>query len=155
MDIGKLIKKLRPASEDLHTGLVKDDYHVAGVSYYTDNIKKLACCNPDWKCTCTQLQSKGLTDKKVFRYNFINKPVKLTPEKNPHDKNAVVVLIAGEKVGYISREENIGVRKILDKNDVKYISAFIHGGQYKVVRSNGEMFKDEDEISITVRIAYS
>lgn len=134
--------------------LIKEDFAVTGVPYYKENIMKLACTNTDWKKHTKTLLSEGKT--KVYRYNFVYKPVKLIPEpENEYDVNAVFVQIAGEKVGYIGREENIHVKDILDNRSVKYISAFVGGGDYKLVFTDGSLEKQCDEISINIRIAYS
>lgn len=130
-------------------------FHVVGVFYYEDNIRKLACRNPDWKFTTAQIISQGKAMQKIFRYNYINKPVKLISEPtNPHDRNAIVTIIAGEKVGYISRDDNIHVGNILKRHEIKYISSFISGGQYKIVSTGGDINRLEDNISITVKIGY-
>lgn len=79
----------------------------------------------------------------------------MIPEpENPHDKYAVMVQIAGEKVGYISRSENYHLRDILQKGSVKFISAFVSGGAYKVVSENGDMQKLQKDISIQIKIGY-
>jgi hypothetical protein len=132
-----------------------EEYTVAGTYYYENNIMKLATSNKDYKCKSKTIIDNGDAGKKIFQYNFINKPVKLVPEpKNKHDKNAVQVIIAGELVGYISREDNIHVKNILSKREVKYISSFISGGKYKVVSLNEEVFKDEYNIKIQIKIGY-
>lgn len=144
----------QPTKEAART-LKKEDFEVAGTYYYMDNINKLATCNPDWKSTCKTLENKGLARKKIYRYTYVNKPVKLIEEpKNPNDKNAVKVIIAGEHVGYISREDNKHVKEILKKGEIKYISAFFSGGQYKIVTSDHKIEKDEDVLWIRIRIAY-
>ena len=130
--------------------LHEEVFFAAGTHYYTENINKLACANPDWKS-----RSSSLIGKPVYKYNFIRKPVKLIPEpQNPSDPNAVMVVIAGEKVGYISREENLHVLSILQRGEIKYISSFISGGDYKVISKNGDVFRDQKSISIKVKIAY-
>lgn len=130
-------------------------FYLAGVSYYSSNIGKLACSNPAWKYTVAKAVSEGKDGKAIYRYNYVNKPVKLIPEpKNPNDKNAIAVHIAGELVGYIKREENLHVKDILDKHEVKYISSFISGGEYKVVAGNGKFEKDVESIKINIKIAY-
>lgn len=132
-----------------------ETFRVAGSHYCEDDIMKLATANSEWKSTAKQLINSGKVNKKVFHYNFINKPVKLIPEpENPHDKNAVLVQIAGEKVGYISREENIHVKEILDNHEVKYISSFISGGPFKYANESGELVHDELALSIDVKIGY-
>lgn len=128
---------------------------VVGVIYHLPNVNKLACANSDWRKNGKTLLANGLCGKKIFRYSYINKPVKLIPEpKNPHDKYAVMVQIAGEKVGYISQEDNRHVLEILNKRQVKFISSFISGGPYKVVSENGDAVKLEKDISIRIKIGY-
>lgn len=130
--------------------LHEEVFFAVGTHYYTENINKLACVNPDWKS-----RSNSLIGKPVYKYNFIHKPVKLILEsQNPSDPNAVMVVIAGEKVGYISRDENLHVLSILQRGEIKYISAFISGGPYKVKSGNGDIFRDEKKISVKVKIGY-
>ena len=130
-------------------------FPVAGVPYYEENIKKLAYCNPDWKLTGSQIKKNEKGNQKIFRYYFVNKPVKLVPEpSNEHDKNAVIVFVAGEKVGYISRTDNIHVKEILKKHEIKYITCFVGGGMYKIVSENGNISRDEEDLHIKVKIAY-
>ena len=146
--------KKAPTKEKERT-LKKEDYYITGTAYNKSNIKKLAVSNPDWKSTKAKLIKDGKGDDEIYRFNYINKPVKLIPEpKNEYDPNAVMVMIAGEKVGYITRNDNKKVNQILKKGDIKYISAYIHGGEYKYIDEDGNLVKDERPISIKVRIAY-
>ena len=147
MKFTNIIKKMVP---DQKTQKLKtESFPVAWPNYYAANIKKLARMNPEWK-------SPQYTGKKIFRYTYVNKPVELVPEfNNIIDKNAVAVYIAGEKVGYISADECVHVSQILKHADIKYITAFVGGGQYKVINETGDTFKDEYGIYINVRIAYT
>jgi len=130
-------------------------FSIAGVQYCEDNVKKLACCNPDWKLTAKQIKEKGKANQRIFRYYFINKPVKLEPEpSNKHDKNAILVIVAGEKVGYISRADNVHVKEILKKREIKYITCFIGGGKYKTINDDGTILRNEESITVKVKIAY-
>ena len=156
MNLGSVIKSLfEPKKSHSDSQLITEQYQVVGTHYYSESIKNLACANPDWKCTIDQLRASKKAGGRIFRYNYIHKPVKLIPENHPEDKNAVMVMIAGEKVGYISRENNVHVRNILKKKDIKYISAFISGGQYKTITQDDKFTKNEKEISITIKIAYT
>lgn len=149
--VKKLTQQENTASRELKTEL----FYVRGVSYYTENIGKLACCNPDWKSTAAQIQKAGKTGKHIYRYNYVNKPVKLYEEPgNKHDKNAVAVFIAGELIGYIGKEENVHVKSILKRHEIKYISGYINGGQYKIINDDNSIDRFEEEISIKVKIAY-
>ncbi len=130
-------------------------FRVAGARYYENNIKKLACANPEWKMKNSQLIDAGKAGQKIFRYNYINKPAKLVPEpKNPHDKNAVAVVIAGKMVGYIGKDDNKHVLDILKHQEIKYISSFIGGGKYKIVSLNGDAVTWDTSLEVSVKIAY-
>ena len=142
-------------SLDIPRRLITEEFFVVGVKYYLGNIKKLACSNPEWKNKNSTIIKNGKSGKKIYRYNYINKPVKLLDEpSNPHDKNAVMVVIAGELVGYISREECLHVKDILNNHEIKYISSFISGGQYKIIYDSQEAVKSESSLNVTVKIAY-
>ena len=146
-----LFKEKQPTSRELK----KKDLSVAGTYYYQDGIAKLATPNKDYKSSAKTLLANDKGMQRIFQYNYINKPVELIPEpQNKHDKNAIKVVIAGELVGYIPREECLQVKQILNHSEIKYISAHISGGKYKVVNSDGTVEKDSLDISINVRIAY-
>lgn len=135
--------------------LKKEDFEVAGVHYCLKNIKLLATVNPDWRKKSKSLVSKSKPRRRIYKNTYINKPVKLIPEPtNKHDKNAIIVQIAGEKVGYISADDNIHVKQILSKHDVKFISAFISGGEYKDVTEDGIVDRGDYGIDINIRIGY-
>lgn len=145
-------KKAGPSNINLQV----ENFHLAGTHYYEKNIAKLATLNPDWKRTNAAIISGGKADRPIYRFYYVNKPVKLIPEpKNPNDKYAVAVYVAGELVGYISREENRHVLDILRKMKVKYITAFIGGGEYKIISADKSIERYEDNISVNIRIAYS
>lgn len=135
--------------------LKEETFRAAGVYYYEDNIKKLAYLNPDWKLRSKEAIEIGKEGKRLFHYNYVNRPVKLLPEpENAHDKNAIAIFIAGELVGYISRSDNVHVKDILRNHDVKSISGFIGGGEYKVFENDGTVSKDTISISVNIRIKY-
>ena len=158
--LGKLAKPIldkyqeaRPQQGD--RTLKEETFDIAGVSYYLDNLQKLACANPDYRKRGKTLAEEGQAGKRIYRYNYVYKPVKLILEdKNPYDRYAVMVQIAGEKVGYISQDQKRHVREILSKHEVKFISARISGGEYKVIAENGDTEKDSKRNYITVKIAY-
>lgn len=136
--------------------LVKEDFYVVGTPYYQEGIKLLACVTPEWKMTGKQALASDMLGKKIFHYTYINKPVKLIPEPdNPEDKNAIAVQIAGEKVGHISRQDNVHVAQILNHRSVKYISASVSGGEYKIVAADGRFTRADGGVRISIRIAYS
>lgn len=142
----------------INTGgkLVKEDFTVVGVHYHEDSMKKLACANEDWRKSAKTIISEGKASERIFHYSYINKPVKIVPdEKGIYDKNALMVLIAGEHVGYIPNDDTDHVKAILSSTSIKYITASIRGGEYKIVSTKGDTVKSDDRLRITVRIAYA
>lgn len=145
-------------NEEIHTGgkLVKEDFNVVGTHYHEDSLKKLASLTEDWRKSVKTLIGEGKVGTKIFKYTYINKPVKIVPDPgNVHDKNAMKVLIAGEHVGFIPRDEAPYVKKILETTSVKYITASVRGGTYKVISTNGDKIETPDSVRIKVRIAYA
>lgn len=150
-----LIKLLGRQQAVKNHSLKTELFYLAGVNYYTTNIEKLACSNPAWKYTAAKAATEGLIGKPIYRYNYVNKPVKLIPEpKNLNDKNAVSVFFAGELVGYLKRDDNRHVLDILKTHDIKYISGFISGGDFKIFTTDGKTVKDSEHFNIRVKIAY-
>jgi len=147
-----------PSQEAINTGgkLTKEDFTVYGVRYHKDSLKKLGVANEDWKKSAKAIIAEEKVMQKIYHYSYINKPVKIVPDtEGIYDKNALMVLIAGEHVGYISDGDTAHVKAILSQTSVKYITASIRGGEYKVVSLNGDSVKEEDSIKISVRIAYA
>jgi hypothetical protein len=149
---GKDVKKLTP--EPQKRTLTVEDFHAVGVHYYAANISKLASPNPEWKKSAAQIVKDGKAGKRIFKNNYVNRPVKLIPENHANDSNAVAVIIAGELVGYISREENIKVRKILKGREIISLSGFIGGGDYKIILDDGSIVKDTNGFNVNIRIKY-
>lgn len=150
-----LKKKGITFSKEKKRTLKEENFQVAGVGYYENAINKLACANPDWKLTAAQIINSGRAGRRIFRYNYVNKPIKLIPEPgNEHDPNAIVVMIAGEKVGYISKEENTHVREILQKHEIVSLSGFIGGSEYKIISEDSHVSQFDSGFHINVRIKY-
>ena len=55
---------------------------------------------------------------------------------------------------YISADEAVHVRDILNRRSVKYISAFVGGGDYKIINEDGTFERFEDDPYIRVSIGY-
>ena len=135
--------------------LQKEFFRVVGLPYYKENLNKLACKNPDWSLKFADLSASGKLDHEIYRYNYIYKPVKLVPEpNNKYDKNAIMVLIAGELIGYISESDNVHVLDIINNHNVKYVSAYIHGGEFKLVHPDKSVVKSQEDMSVKLQIAY-
>ena len=58
------------------------------------------------------------------------------------------------KAHYVPREECDAVERILKQHEVKYISAFISGGKYKIVSEDKDIFRDSNHHRIRVKVGY-
>ena len=65
----------QPKKED--RTLKEETFYAVGVSYYENNIRKLAYRNPDWSLTAQQVVERGRVGRKIFKHNYVNRPVKL------------------------------------------------------------------------------
>lgn len=148
-------KKVASQTDANNRTLKEENFHAVGVSYYEANIRKLANPNPEWLAPVSQVINSGKAGKRIYEANYINKPVRLIHEPdNIHDRNAIAVVIAEELVGYISREDNIHVKDILDNCEIISLSGFIGGGNYKIISESGDVVKGEYSYSVNIRIRY-
>lgn len=136
--------------------LYEEEFTVRGLPYCKSGLDKLKISNPDYRASSKKNIESGLTMKKIYQYSYVDRPVKLVPEpRNKADKNAIMVLIAGEKVGYVPAELCSHFHHVLKKGDIKYITAHCRGGNYKVVSANGDAVKLDEDLSIIIRIGYA
>lgn len=134
---------------------LQETFEIPGAYYHRTSIAKVANPNPDWKKTCKSLIKAGKANQKIYRFERTTKAAELVEEpNNPHDKNAVMVIVDGEKIGYIGADENLHVKSILKSKTVKSISATITGGEYKTIISESDMIKDKTGPYVTVKIQY-
>lgn len=155
---GFLKKAAVPSLPTVTTGgkLVKEDFPVVGVHYHKTSIKNLQVANEDWRKGAKRLIEEGKASQRIYHYTFINKPVRVEHEANsPHDANAMMVFVAGEHVGYIPMDQASHVRAVIEAADVKYITATVRGGEYKIVSEDASVLKWDDYVKISVRIAYA
>lgn len=120
-------------------------YHVAGTTFYEDAILSLASENSDYEMSKRDLIDAGMTDEKIWEYEFDPSNVKLVPEpENPHDPNAVKVIVDGEHVGYIKKGSCKHILKLIAEDRILKIDCEIGGGNYKIVSEEYDDEKDKE-----------
>lgn len=120
-------------------------YRVAGTSFRTESIINVATENPDYELSKKELIESGLTDERVWEYEFYPSSVKLVPEPdNPHDPNAIKVIVDGEHIGYIKSGSCVHLLKVIQENRILDISCEMGGGPYKYVSEEYDEDKDRD-----------
>ena len=134
---------------------LQETFEIPGAYYHRTSIAKVATPNPDWRKNCKSLIKAGKANQKIYRFDRTTKTAELVEEpNNPHDKNAVMVIVDGEKIGYIGADANLHVKSILKSKTVKSISATITGGEYKTIISESDTIKDKTGPYVTVKIQY-
>ena len=80
-------------------------YHVVGLKYYKDGIKRALVETDDFRLSKKDLFAKFPAGSKIPQYDKkVSYPAQLIPEPtNPYDKNAIMVVVNGEKIGHIKR----------------------------------------------------
>lgn len=111
-----------------------ENHHVAGVTFQgrQEQIKQMGFENDDY-----HLPKKDFIDtfseyEKVYAIDFDPVNVELIEEPdNPHDPNAIKVVVDGIHVGYIKSGSCAHIKKLLHTGSIISINAEIHGGDYK------------------------
>lgn len=120
-------------------------HHVTGINYYMDNIMSLASENPDYDMTKKEIIEEDMIDERIWKYDFDDVNVKLVPEPdNPHDPNAIMVLVGGKQVGYIKAGSCSKVLKLISSGKIRGIDCTIGGGPYKIVYEEYDEDRDRD-----------
>lgn len=120
-------------------------YKVTGVSHYIDNIKKLKVDNLDYDLSKKELIDNGYEYERIYQYEFYPIKVELVPEPdNPHDPNAVKVIVDNELVGYIKSGSCKHILKLIAEDRIEKIDCEMKGGKYKYIGYD----EDEDKYYI-------
>lgn len=157
--IKKIIEKInapKPTTlPDDHT-LHKETYTVIGTQYHAQSFSRLRAANPDWREAKKRIMESDLVGSRIYHYSYTVKPVDLKPDPSGQfGKNRIMVFVAGEHIGYLRESDDLHVGEILKYASVKYITAKITGGDYRIVYRDGTEQKNTDPLSVTVRIGYS
>lgn len=110
---------------------------------------------------CVRLKKFDLTDKellakyqhqRIYQYCFPHgTTVSIIPEPtNPHDKNALMVVIGGLQIGYIYRDDHKIAHAVMN-DPTKYFSPYLIGGNYKFINGNSVEY-NHDELGVRLYI---
>lgn len=122
---------------------------VAGVTYHEDEI--LALSSAAWYFD--DMEKGDLEDgEKFYELSFKEGPVSLVPEpSNPHDKNAIMVLIDGHHVGYIKSGSCAHYLNLIRAGRILDIKADIRGGRW-IALFDDDVERDSDPFSIRLSV---
>lgn len=115
-----------------------ETHRVAGTNHRVKDIASMGLTNGEYLLNKKDLIKRKLFDKCIYQYVFKPSKIELIEEpENPHDSNAIKVLIDGTHVGYIKRGSCSHVKKLLKSNAIEKITAEIKGGKYKCLYDHG------------------
>lgn len=113
----------------------KTTFLVAGIYYREDAvIDNLLYENPDFEMTKEEIIECCMEDTDIYKYEPFYGYADLVPEPdNPHDPNAIKVIVDGIHIGYVPAKRTKSIKKILDSNNVIAIGCEIFGGPFKIL----------------------
>ena len=133
-----------------NTGTAANTILVAGTNYKKNEISSIMSGNPIYNLPDNTFIQKTEEYKRIYRFKYRRSYATLIPEPtNPHDSNAIKVLIDNVHVGYIPSEQCSSVKKIM--SHTCQMEASIHSGDYKY-HSSGEVFKTEGNFLIELHM---
>lgn len=102
-------------------------FSVAGCNYYREQITLLGKERREWKKSDSELLASGKDS--VFRYSFPFDAELIPEPDNIYDKNAIAVVVEGQKIGHVPAALCEQVKPLIKK--AKGVSCRISGGDYK------------------------
>lgn len=137
-------------------------YRVAGVEHYLDNLLSMMQPNYLYAYKKQELIDICHTSEPIYKQTVPTDQLELVPEPtNPHDPNAIKVLLNGKLVGYIPAADCPHVLEVLENERALSIVCTVEGGKYKMVDEDYDCIKDkstykmetgEDPYGITIYI---
>jgi len=144
--------KPQPTQTAADTNEKRQMHNVTGISHYASNILKLATKNPAYALSKKEIIAKKLCDQKIFEYTFAPQKTELIPEPtNPHDPNAIKVVIDGQLVGYVKSGSCARILKLIKENRIARIDGEIYGGNYKMFY-DGELLTEKGNFKVRISI---
>lgn len=104
---------------------------VVGCDHYSEAFRSVCGKN-------TQYSSHDVTRTTYELYPYNGDAELILEPTNAHDKHAVMVMVAGQKVGYIPASEAPEIGALLRKRRVLGVSVRLFGGNYKQPRLDAD-----------------
>lgn len=133
----------------------KETHKVAGITYRLDAFLELGEENPDYKMTKREIIDEGMTDQRIWKYDFYPVNVELVPEpENPHDPQAIKVVIDGRHIGYIKSGSCAHIHNLIKSSCIEKIDVKMGGGKYKCICEDYDENGNEAYTSKTDTVPY-
>lgn len=141
---------------------IVNKYEVAGVVFYLKNLLPLMEPNYLWDYKKQDLIDTCNCDIPIYKTTLSECQLRLSAEPdNPHDPNAIMVLLDEQLVGYIAKKDCKHILEIMKTGQLISMTCEVYGGKYKMVVEDYDISRDkstysmesgEDEYGITIHI---
>lgn len=128
---------------------------VVGESYYKSEIADLGTIAQNYYWPQERLYEKFVEGDRVYKYNFAEQDAQLVPEpENPHDPNAIRVVVDGKTVGHIARDNTARISDIIRRGLT--VKANITGGPHKEISEteDGMLLSEKEDYDFRVRLSF-
>lgn len=121
-----------------------EPFEVAGTEYYQEEIMAKARPNKKFKLSAQEILYEGLmVNQFIDEYYIQLDDIELVYEPtNKHDKNAIMVMANGLKIGYVPAELCTEIKNILKKYDVDHITSRVFGGWTRHVTEDNKLIRN-------------
>ena len=142
-----------PPSSPIGNGLYEACIDVAGSSYYCNSIVRCMKRNPKYDLPDIDILKLGTN--RTYEFFPLDANAILMPEpNNPHDNNAVMVLVDNNLVGYIPAEYALFVKNLISRRSLSFAGVSILGGNVKIVYSNRDVVIDRNGFRVKLKFTY-
>lgn len=142
-----------PPSSPIGNGLYETCIDVAGASYYYDSITRCMKKNPKYDLSDDELIDLG--NDRIYEFFPLDSNAILMPEpNNSHDRNAVMVLVDNNLVGYVPAEYALFVKNLIFQKALSFASVSILGGNMKMVYPNSDVVINRNGFRVKLKFVY-
>lgn len=132
-------------------------FGVAGVYYRQEEIiRDLMTESYEYGLSKKEIIEEGLEETRIYKYELFESDAHLVPEpENPHDPNAIKVMVSDVLIGYVPAEKTARVKSILDKKDIVKLTCQIYGGEYRYLQDEDSSIEhDSTNLKASVSISF-
>ena len=128
-------------------------FRAAEVNHYLSSIQSLAIENPDYQLSESEIIDNYLTDKKIWKYDFKPKDVRLQLVES----NSIGIFVGEKQIGCMKNSDCPSLIDAVRNNSVEVVYCTIGGGPYKMVQEDivtgkYSMITNETNYSVTLSI---
>lgn len=131
-------------------------FKVAGISRRQKDIAdNLLSESSDYESTKKELIELGMIDERIYKYTPDVLDAEIVPEpNNPHDPNAIKVLVDGIQIGYVPADKTDRVKKLLETKQLHDVTCEFYGGPYKIITGDYDLEKDKEVYTVKKESPY-